>query len=145
MHTIEQLAEIQYPLANKFYKHSRYSAKAVRGDDVYVLRGESGIQAAVILQKKSDGWVFLRSMCVDPQWRRQGLGGQLLLGLADTLAQQKVYCYPFEHLQKFYSAAGFSLMDVDSAPDFIVHAFERYSAQGRRICLMINGQHKREE
>lgn len=136
MYQLESVPELQIPLVNKFYKQCRYSAKAVRGDVVYVLKGREGIVAAVRLEPKADGWYFLRAMCVAPEVRGQGVGSQLLLGLSDFLQHHPCYCYPFDHLQAFYQQAGFTWRDPEQAPAFMRDAFERYTRQGRKIILM---------
>lgn len=137
MFRVECVPEMQFPLVNKFYKACRYSGKAVRGETVFTLKGPQGMVAAVRLEPKSDGWYFLRSMCVAPELRGQGLGSQLLRGLEDFLQQHPCYCYPFDHLQGFYEQAGFTLQDPHSASAEIQETFQRYTAQGRKIILMM--------
>ena len=135
---LEQLAEVQFPLANKFYKQARYSSKAVRGETVFVLRQPSGIVAAVRLEPKRDDWYFLRAMCVAPEYRGQGVGRQFLKLLGDFLRHHPVYCFPFDHLCEFYGAAGFVKCAVGQSPEFVRTPFERYTQQGRKICVMAN-------
>lgn len=137
MYRVECVAEVQFPLVNKFYKACRYSGKATRGDSIFALKGAQGIVAAVRLEPRSNGWYFLRSMCVAPELRRQGLGSQLLRGLDDFLQQHPCYCYPFDHLQGLYQQAGFRLQDPHTAPAEMQEAFRRYTAQGRKIILMV--------
>jgi len=143
---VVELTDIQLPLVNRFYKDSGDSAKAGRGDRVFVVRrypvlngAVSKIVAAVRLQEKSDGWWFLRSMCVAPELRGQGIGRVLLEGLTDFLSEYSCFCYPFDHLEDFYCLAGFELVDVadiSQQPDFMAEPFERYRRQGRKIILM---------
>lgn len=137
MYRVESVPEVQFPLVNKFYKACRYSGKAVHGDSVFALKGAQGLAAAVRLEPKSDGWYCLRSMCVAPELRGQGLGSQLLHGLQDFLQQHPCYCYPFDHLQSFYQPVGFRLQDPHTAPAEMQAAFHRYRAQGRKIILMV--------
>ena len=144
MYRVEQIDDIQLPLVNKFYKRCRYSAKAGRGEWVYVVKGPdsqgvTGIVAAVRLQQKAEGWAFLRSMCVDPELRGRGDGGigqMLLKGLSDFLEQHQTYCYPFDHLQHFYAQVGFQRVDAERLPAYIGDAFLRYQQQGRKIIVM---------
>jgi len=143
---IVELPDIQLPLVNRFYKDSGDSAKAGRGDRVFVVRGYSEpnstvskIVAAVRLQEKAGGWWFLRSMCVAPELRGQGVGRALLAGLKDFLSDNSCFCYPFKHLQHFYELAGFELIaseEVVRQPHFMTEPFERYRRQGRKIILM---------
>lgn len=138
MYRFEQLAELQIPLVNKFYKQSRYSSKAGRGEVIFVLKGQSGIVAAVRLEPKNNHWFFLRAMCVAPELRGQGIGTQLLNHMQDFLSRHSVYCFPFGHLQNFYEMAGFTLHSPDEVPSFIRDPFSRYQLQGRKICMMGN-------
>jgi N-acetylglutamate synthase-like GNAT family acetyltransferase len=139
--SFEQLDDIQLPLVNKFYKSCRYSAKAGRGDHVFVVRsvshGSQTIVAAVRLQLKASGFFFLRSMCVDPNYRRQGVGHYLLQQLTPFLLGKKCYCYPFTHLQSFYALVGFELIDQKNSPAFMTDPLQRYVQQGRDIVLML--------
>lgn len=149
---VSRLPEIQLPLVNRFYKASRYSAKAGRGEAVFVARhlvaSVSGasvepsageIVAAVRLQLKSDGWWFLRSMCVKPELQGQGIGRQLLLGLNEFLSTRDCFCYPFDHLEGFYGVLDFEpVKDSNMAlmPSFMREPYQRYTQQGRKIILM---------
>ncbi|GAB3100249.1 GNAT family N-acetyltransferase [Aestuariicella hydrocarbonica] len=136
MYQLERLSDLQIPLINKFYKQCRYSSKAGRGEVLYVLKGAAGIVAAVRLEPKSDGWYFLRAMCVAPELRGQGVGTQLLQGLVSFLRENPCYCYPFQHLESFYAQVGFQSKDPQQAPAFMSEAFQRYTQQGRKIILM---------
>lgn len=134
---VEQLDSQLFPLVNKFYKHCRYSAKAGRDDIVFVVKNASGISTAVRLQLRQPGVYFLRSMCVAPEYRRQGLGSILLQGMESFLNPITCYCYPFDHLQSFYGRAGFSVVAPEHAEPYMLEAYQRYIAQGRKLLLMI--------
>jgi len=134
---VEQVELIRLPLVNRFYKASRYSAKAGRGEKVYVLKQGPRIVAALRLVPKPNGYYFLRSMCVDPALRGQGLGTRLLQGIAQELAEFPCYCYPFEHLELFYGQIGFRRVDEGSVPDFIQDGFTRLLSSGRGVMLMM--------
>lgn len=142
---VEPLDDIQLPLVNRFYKSARFSAKAGRGEAVFVVRDSSTatIVAAVRLQpERNNDWWFLRSMCVAPDLRGQGIGQLLLDGLQDFLQDKACFCYPFVHLESFYRQGGFELIDIDDAevqhstPQFMQEPLERYRRQGRKIILM---------
>jgi len=135
--SVSKLESIQLPLVNKFYKRCGDSAKAGRGDIVYVVRRAGAIVAAVRLQERSSGSYFLRSMCVAPELRRQGVGGFLLAGMREFLDTIHCYCYPFSHLDGFYSAAGFQVVEPDGLPDYICAPLMRYRQQGRKLLLMV--------
>jgi len=138
--TVELIEDIQLPLVNRFYKQCRYNAKAGRGERVYVVRKTGVIVAAVRLQHKSD-WFFLRAMCVDPALRNAGVGHFLLQGLEPLLSEHPCFCYPFDHLQRFYETCGFTRIDEatlekSEGHDAILEPLQRYRRQGRKLLLM---------
>jgi len=133
---VERLEPIQLPLVNRFYKDCRYSAKATRSDEVYVLRQGGKIVAALRLSSKPEHNLFLRSMCVHPEYRRRGLGAELLTALGPVLTLQPVYCFPFSHLEAFYSNAGFERQMPESVASFIRDPWASYCRQGRDIIIM---------
>ena len=142
---LEQLTDVQLPLVNKFYKQARYSSKAGRGETVFVLREASVIVAAVRFEPKRDGWLFLRAMCVLPAKRGQGVGRIFLELLERFLQEHPVYCFPFDHLCEFYGAAGFTQHSVELLPEFVLTPFQRYTQQGRKICVMANREWETED
>jgi N-acetylglutamate synthase-like GNAT family acetyltransferase len=128
---------LRLPLVNRFYQHCRYSAKAVRNEHVCVVRRQQQIVAAVRLTPQADGSLFLRSMCVDPALRGQGIGRYLLAQLQPLLDTAFCYCFPFSHLPDFYASAGFIVAaDTDVAPA-VAEACQRYRRQGRAIVIMV--------
>ncbi len=134
---VEQVEPLSLPLVNRFYKHCRYSAKAGRGETVFVVKVDGSIAGAVRLTPKADNYFFLRSMCIDPAWRRQGLGKQLLSGIMPFLDKVNCYCYPFSHLLAFYAEAGFKHTALESVPGWIMQPYQRYCQQGRDIQIML--------
>ncbi len=134
---VEQVEALSLPLVNRFYKGCRYSAKAGRGETVFVIKVDGTIAGAVRLTPKANNYFFLRSMCIDPEWRRQGLGKQLLMGITPFLKGINCYCYPFSHLLAFYGEAGFVHIEEEGTPAWIQQPYQRYCQQGRDIKIMI--------
>lgn len=133
---VVEIDSLSLPLVNRFYKSCRYSAKAGRGERVFVLRSDGQITAALRLSPKPDGFYFLRSMCVAPARRGQGFGSRLLQEILPELDRLDCYCFPFSHLQGFYAQVGFQLAAEASVADFIRDPFRRYRQQGRNIIIM---------
>lgn len=123
------------PLVKRFYRANGMRAQAAKDDIVYIARLESRIVAALRLQPVTAGFL-LRSMCVDSQLRQQGIGSALLRYIQPQLSQLECYCFPFDHLEAFYTAANFVLVDTSKAPQSIVDRFQRYINSGKHICLM---------
>lgn len=133
--SIELMPTVKLPLVNRFYQSCRYSAKAVRHEQVYVVRRATDIVAAVRLTPEANR-LFLRSMCVEPDLRGQGVGGFLLEALVPVLDTCFSYCFPFRHLPGFYQQAGFVLSDEASVDASIRDVWQRYRRQGRDIVIM---------
>ncbi|MCV6614149.1 MAG: GNAT family N-acetyltransferase [Cellvibrionaceae bacterium] len=135
-----ELAALQLPLLNRFYKHCRYPAKGGRGDRCFCLRQNGGIVAAVKLSPQTidglDYW-FLRAMVVEPTKRGEGLGSALLQGLLPVLAERPCYCYPFNHLEGFYAQAGYARMDPAILPQRLQQGLARLQQQGRKVVVMV--------
>lgn len=123
------------PLVRRFYKANGMRGQAARDDIVYIARLDSRIVAALRLQPVKEG-VLLRSMCVDASLRQQGIGSSLLDYIQPQLSQVTCYCFPFDHLEPFYHAASFRLIDPALAPPSINERFTRYINSGKRIYLM---------
>ncbi len=135
-----EVEPLSLPLVNRFYKQCRYPAKAGKGEQVYSLRQNAVIVAAVKLMPKDvEGrqWLFLRAMCVLPERRNEGIGALFLEYLRKTY-KHPVYCYPFDHLLGFYSAGGYYQPSANSQiPDVIAAGQKRLLKQGRKVKLMV--------
>ena len=129
----EVVDPIRFPLINRFYKSCGDKSKAKGGDLVLALKNEREYLAAVRLQSVEDWW-FLRSLCVSPDCRRQGLGRKLLSHLTPWIEEKPCYCFPFDYLTELYAAEGFCL--ADTLPGFIAEQYDRYFKQGRKIVVM---------
>lgn len=136
----EEVDTLALALINRFYKQCRYPAKAGKGDQVYSLRHNGELVAAVkLMPKDCDGqpWLFLRAMCVLPSRQSEGIGAQFLERLS-TIYKHPVYCYPFDHLVGFYRAGGFYLPAADQdLPTMITSGRQRLLEHGRKVQLMI--------
>jgi len=134
---VEALAPERFPLANRFYKQCRFSAKCQRSDKVWVIRGEQRqVVAAVRLVPRGDDAWLLRSLCVAPTLRGGAIGSALLEGIRPFLEQVRCYCYPFAYLQRFYERAGFVELAAEDAPADIRGPWEKYNRQGRDLLIM---------
>ena len=110
-------------------------AQAPKGETIFIASLDSRIIAALRLSPVGHNYL-LRSMCVSSELRNQGIGSFLLQQIQPDLADINCYCFPYSHLESFYSSAGFSLINIETAPEAIRDKFQRYVNNGKKICLM---------
>ena len=124
-----------FPLAKKFYKSARYPSNIGREDEVYVVRHNNIIVAALKLVKL-DQYLILRSMVVSPLYRRSGVGLFMLNHLVEKLESRECWCFPFNGLETFYGAIGFKVRLPDNSPNIIQQKYQQYFSQGKKIFIM---------
>ena len=138
--TFKQADHYNLPRVKQFYKQHGMRAQAPKGDEIYIASLQTKIVAALRLQPVGDVFL-LRSMCVDSNLRQQGIGSALLDYLQPRLGSIECYCFPFDHLLKFYQSANFISVLAESAPQGVHSKFERYINNGKKICLMKHQPH----
>jgi N-acetylglutamate synthase-like GNAT family acetyltransferase len=140
--TFEKLTPERFPLAKNFFKQARYHSHVGKDDEVYILRditNANKLVAAVRLVTSSEH-LILRSMVVDNAYRNKGVGSLFLQHLQSPLSQRICWCFPFTGLEAFYAQVGFRCIPPDQTPSAIADKFHRYTAQGRKLSLMIYSQ-----
>jgi len=95
----------------RFYKQQHYSAGLLGFDNVYVIKHEEVIIAAVIVSalEKDNPQLFLHALVVDDKFRQQGLASKLLKHIRSIHSSQEVICFASIELSKFYQKSGFEL------------------------------------
>jgi len=131
----EKLMPPQFPLAKKFYKSARYPNNIGREDEVYIVRHQSIIIAALKLVQL-DQYLILRSMVVSRLHRRAGVGLFMLRCLAEKLEKRECWCFPFDGLETFYSVIGFRACLPENSPHIIRQKYQQYFSQGKKIFIM---------
>jgi len=134
--SFKQSDHYNLPRVKQFYKLNGMRAQAPRGDLIYTATLDTRILAALRLHPINNSEYLLRSMCVHADYRRFGIGRALLQFLQPQLNSIDCYCFPYSHLNDFYSSAGFYLLDSHLAPQIIFDKFSRYRNNGKDICLM---------
>jgi len=127
------------PLIRRFFQHNGMRAQAAKSDRIYIARllsdNNKPIIAALRLCKINQDWL-LRSMCVEKNFQRQGVGLTMLKQIQTELKEKHCYCFPYTHLQSFYQQAGFKLIDSAQASPEIEQRFSQYSNNGIDIIIM---------
>ncbi len=123
------------PLVKQFYKKNGMRAQAPKGEKIFTTTLNNKLVAALRLSPVNQ-YHLLRSMCVSEKLRHMGIGSALLQAIQPELNQLNCYCFPYSHLQAFYTTADFVICDALSAPPEITDKFYRYLNNGKDICLM---------
>lgn len=121
---------------NRFYKRCRDRSKTQPSDSVYTLNISGEIVAALRLQMRGSVF-FLRSVCVEPNVRRQGLALRLIKA---AVAEQKGlsgYCFLQTDLKELYSKAGFVCADVELADSAVRDQFCRLNKGGGMVFMVV--------
>ena len=129
-----ELKSIQLPLANAFYKRVYKKGIAHKNERVFVIKGHRIICAGKL--KQFDGQLLLTGIASDPLYRQQGHASELIKSILD-LYSQPIYCFPYSHLQDFYSKLGFTLAVQETVPTIIHQKFTTYS-KNRPLLLMVS-------
>lgn len=135
MYQLQKLDSPQYPIANAFYKACGDKSKVKSHEQVWLLRDQQQIIAALRLQPKPDSWFCLRSLCVTPQLRRQGFALYFLQVLFKQQPRLAVYCFALAELPELYARAGFS-EETEALPPFMLEEQYRYQRKGKDWVLM---------
>lgn len=131
---ISVVTEEELHVLNRFYKRNGHKGKASNKDHAYWLKEDKKILAAVRFTPTADG-ILLRGLWVDKAFRQQGIGSTLLQACRPYWQGQDCYCFPYQHLQDFYTKLGFSSPNA-STPLFFLQQLTRYQQRGEKILLM---------
>jgi GNAT superfamily N-acetyltransferase len=110
------------PAVRKVLERSHGSTQALDEVRVRYASGEwlfIGIQdgnevvACAGAERLDDGTIGVRSIAVDPSWRRHGLGRLLLDAIAERLGAERIVAETDDEAVGFYASCGFT---VDDAP-----------------------------
>ena len=127
------LKPIENPLVRPFYQaHLPYS-RPNKADCIAVLRHQQAIVACARLRPIGE-FTLLTGMLVDPQYRGQGLGHQLLQQMHSHFKPGYTFAFALPALENFYLQHGFSL--VSTAPNDIQQRYVAYQQQGKELRLL---------
>lgn len=102
-----------------------------------VVIADCGLAVAGLGRVQLDnGVLVLRGMGVDSGFRRRGIGTLLLELLIAEIGARRCYCIPYAHLREFYGRAGFTDLDLDSAPYFLRDRILEYRNAGHDVIVM---------
>lgn len=119
---------------NQFYRRQKHKGSASGDELVFVVKNQNEIVAAVRLVPNT-GFYWLRSLYVDKTLQGQGLGTQLLTFVHQHI-EPSIYCFPYSHLEHFYTHAGYTLIAPQELPNDLQQLFTRYKGKGENILAM---------
>lgn len=129
--------------AYRFYKHYMPYARLTKKERLAVLLSEresiednrnQEIIAAIRL-RPTGVYNLVTGMLVHPNYRGQGLGHQLMLGINNELTNEGTFLFALPHLVSFYQQHGF--VECQNVPNDISQLFNKYDCDDRPLCLMI--------
>ena len=122
---------------NKFYRSQKHKGSASGDEQVFIIKDDQDIVGAVRLVPY-DGYFWLRSLYIEESLQKQGLGSRLLTFVHEHI-QLPIYCFPYLHLDGFYSLAGYQLLDEDKLPNSLAQLHARYNRKGQGVLVMARG------
>ncbi len=117
------------------YAEAGYGASPDPADLVIVAKSD-GQLAGVVRLCQEHGVTVLRGMQIRIDLQRQGIGAKMLAVCWAYLDQRESYCLPYSHLVSFYGAAGFTVVNDGSLPDFLSRRLASYVSGGRDVIAM---------
>lgn len=114
-----------------------------RDTDIFFVAFDGERAVGAVRYCVEQGSALLRSMQVDPEYQRKGVGMKLLQHFEGYLKENRVrsvFCLPYAHLEGFYGQIGFRPVRVAEAPAFLhdrmleyksIHPANRYMLMKR--------------
>jgi len=125
----------EHDVLTALYRSWGYRAGIATGSIVYAAMHD-GQTVGLVRRTIEDDTTMLRGMFIHPDFRRSGIGGQLLAAFTADLPDVDCLCLPFTHLVSFYGRGGFNVIPESAAPEFLRERLERYRGEGHDILVM---------
>jgi GNAT superfamily N-acetyltransferase len=124
-----------YATLNRLYESWGYHGGIAEDDVVYVAHVDER-RAGLVRRTFDFGALMLRGMYVAPEYRRRGIGSELLRRFVADLRESTCYCIPFAKLTEFYAQCGFAVIDEAEAGAALRERLAAYRAEGHDVVLM---------
>ena len=125
-------------LVDPFYEKNG-GRRCARDEDLFFLAMDGETLLGCVRYCVESGTPMLRTMMVDSEHRRRGVGSFLLREFTrylETHGIHGVYCLPYAHLDAFYSSAGFERVPLNEVPDFLKERMQTYDPSGNLYLFM---------
>ena len=137
-------ANAEHAALDRAYVEWGYHGGILDTDVVYVAR-IGGRPVGIVRRAEESGVTMLRGMFLAPEFRRRGMGTQLLRAFVADMPVADCHCIPFSHLVGFYSQGGFTTLDESRAEAFLRERLRVYRAEGHDVILMRRAASDRED
>jgi N-acetylglutamate synthase-like GNAT family acetyltransferase len=131
----QPLLPIRFPLIVRFYKSHYSTSKPKKHDCIWVAENTQGIQGVVRFQQNDDNQ-FLTGMAIASEYRRQGIGNQLLNAVKSQCEERTCYCFAYANLTSFYQNHGFNLCDENDLPDSLKIKWQQIQKGKKNVVAM---------
>jgi N-acetylglutamate synthase-like GNAT family acetyltransferase len=122
---ITKLEPTLLPLVQKLYKQHYKSAKPKRDEEIIVAYDKL-VMCGVVRLRTIETYQLLTGMLVIPDYRQKQIAHQIMNYCKDNHLNDNVFCFAYSHLEHFYSAHGFSTLDVNELPPSLRKRLDRY-------------------
>ena len=134
-YNIQWLADLEIPLANKFYRKHGFRGKAKRHESCAVIKDNNNQIVACGYLRDYNNFNLLSGVAVDKVIQKQGIA-RLLIEFMTQRFDQLTFTFPYEHLTPFYTSIGFQVISIEQVDTSVNELYSTYVKQGRKIVLM---------
>jgi N-acetylglutamate synthase-like GNAT family acetyltransferase len=115
-----------------FYREQLGREVAIADDEELLLERDDGAVIAAVRLTPGHGTLELRTMVVDRQRQRTGVGSRLLARASRAIGDRECYCLCWSYLEGFYGQVGFVRVDPATLPEFLR---ERFASSKDQIAM----------
>lgn len=131
---IDILDPIRFPIVSRIYK-SHYPSGKVKSDELTIVGTIEHNIVSVVRYRSIEQFRLLTGLLVLPDYRRRGLGHQLMAYCAGQLLKEGDFCFAYNHLEVFYQQHGFVTIEPQQLPPALKLLFERYTQKKQLIAM----------
>jgi len=112
------------------------SSPELSATEMFVLAEDDATLIGVVRLCVENGHAVLRTMRVEGDYQRQGIGKRMLVTFEGLIHGRDCYCLPYAHLSAFYGSIGFTTIPAEAAPVHLRERHEQYRARGMDALIM---------
>lgn len=125
--------------AQAFYDLCGYAGTEIAPHDRVLLARRGDQLVGIVRLCPENGFCCLRGMQVLPDYRRLGIGSQLLGYLLPLIGEEPCLSLPFRHLERFYGQIGLQRLALADLPGVLQQRMQAYQTLGIDVIAMGRG------